>query len=211
MASQEKIDLFKQYKSEYVQAKTPTLVTVSEAWYLSITGQGTPGGPEFEDRIGAMYGMAYTIKMTRKFAGLQDYTVGKLECQWWVDGPTEDLATVPQDQWHWKTMIRTPHFVFPEDLGQAVAKLLEKGKPASVREVVFESIAEGQCVQMLHIGPYDQEGQTIEKMKAFAVEQGLQCHGRHHEIYLSDPRRIPPERLKTILRQPVGAGLRTGH
>lgn len=204
MASQEKIDLFKQHKSEYVQPKTPTLVTVSKAWYLSITGQGTPGGPEFEDRIGALYGMAYTIKMTRKFAGLQDYTVCKLECQWWIDEPQKDLASVPQNQWQWKMMIRTPDFVAQADLDQAVAKLLEKGKSASVKDVVFEPISEGRCVQMLHIGPYDQEGQTIEKMKAFAVEQGLQCHGLHHEIYLSDPRRIPPERLKTILRQPVG-------
>lgn len=203
MASQDKIDLFKQYKADYVQPKMPKLVTVEKAWYLTITGQGVPGGPEFEDRIGALYAMAYTIKMTRKFAGLQDYTVCKLECQWWVDGSERDLSSVPQDQWQWKVMIRTPDFVTVVDLGQAAAKLVEKGKSPSVNDVVLESISEGQCVQMLHIGPYDQEGQTVEKMKAFAEQQGLRCHGRHHEIYLSDPRRVPPERLKTILRQPV--------
>ena len=203
MAPSEKIDLFKQCKADYQQAKTPVLLTIDKAQYLTITGQGAPGGPAFEDRIGALYAVAYTIKMTRKFTGQQDYTVCKLECQWWLDDDAEDFDKVPQEQWHWKMLIRTPEMVTDTDRTQARAALLEKGKSESVRNVTLESLTEGLCVQMLHIGPYDQEDQTVERMKAYAQEQGLDFHGCHHEIYISDCRRVPADRLKTILRHPV--------
>jgi hypothetical protein len=101
-------------------------------------------------------------------------------------------------------MIRTPDFVGQDDLDQAVAALKAKGKDPSVAEVRLETIDEGQCVQVLHVGPYDAEDAAIQAMADFAVEQGLRLHGLHHEIYLSDPRRMPPERLRTILRHPVG-------
>ena len=203
MTSSDKIDLFKQYKVDYQQVKTPTLLTIEEAQYLAIEGQGTPGGSVFEDRIGALYAMACTVKMTRKFAGQQDYTVCKLECQWWLDDDSEDFDKVPQDQWHWKMLIRTPDEVTDVDLAEAQAKLLEKGKTVSVRDVMLESLTEGRCVQMLHIGPYNREGETFKQMKAYAQTQGLHFYGRPHEIYLSDCRRVAPERLKTILRYPV--------
>ncbi len=203
MASTEKIDLCKQYKDQYAAPKKPILVTVGEATYLAIRGRGAPGGPEFTDKIGALYGAAFTIKMTRKFAGLQDYVICRLEAQWWLDGSGHDFANVPQDQWNWKLMIRTPPFVEQQELDQAVEKLLKKGKAPRADQVKLESITEGLCVQMLHVGPYEEEGRSILAMKAFADGQGLAFHGRHHEIYLSDPRRIPPERLRTILRLPV--------
>jgi hypothetical protein len=199
----DKIDLCKLHKDEYATPKSPVLVTVGEAMYLAICGRGEPGGPEFTDRIGALYGVAYTVKMTRKFAGLQDYVVCKLEGQWWVDGPCQDFARVPRDQWNWRLMIRTPEIVTQAELRQAAATLIGKGKAPSADQVKLESFAEGLCVQMLHVGPYDREGDTIAQMKAFADERGLEFHGRHHEIYLSDPRRVTPERLKTILRIPV--------
>ncbi len=203
MASSEKIDLYKQHKDQYVTPRTPVLIKAGKATYLSISGRGAPGGPEFTDKIGALYGAAYTIKMTHKFAGLQDYVVCKLEGQWWPDDPQQDFSAVSPDKWNWKLMIRTPDFAGKDELQKAVSVLIDKGKTPAVREVKLESISEGLCVQMLHIGPYEQEGQSIALMKAFVEQQGLEFHGLHHEIYLSDPRRIPPERLKTILRHPV--------
>ena len=199
----DKIDLYKLHKGQYVAPKQPHLVEMEAARYLSIDGRGEPGGEEFTAKIGALYAMAYTIKMTRKFAGEQDYVICKLECQWWVDDDRQDFASSPKEQWSWKLLIRTPDFVQDSELAEAAEKLLEKGKEPEVREVRLESLTEGLCVQILHVGPYDQEHETISKMEAFAEEQGLEFCDRHHEIYLSDPRRVPPERLKTILRHPV--------
>lgn len=197
MPTPEKIDLYKLHKADYVAPKKPVLLRIKPAQYLAIAGQGKPGGEQFSACIGALYAMAFTIKMTRKFAGKQDYAVGKLEGQWFTD------PKVPVGQWRWKLMIRTPDFIKETDRRQAVAKLLERGKPGEVEEVKLEKLDEGQCVQMLHVGPYDRECESIALMKAFAAKQGLKLAGPHHEIYLSDPRRVPAERLKTILREPV--------
>lgn len=203
MSLTKKIDLYKLHKDQYAASKNPQLVEIPQARYLAITGRGEPGGKEFSSKIGALYGMAYTIKMTRKFAGMQDYSVCKLECQLWLDGDSTDFSNTPREQWNWKFLIRTPDFIEEDDLESAVKKLLEKGKEPEVKQVKLESISEGLCVQALHVGPYDRECETIEKMMTFAGEQGFEFHGTHHEIYLSDPRRISPERLKTILRMPL--------
>lgn len=202
MKTQQKIDLYKLHKTEYAATRKPALVEIKPATYLAISGQGAPGGERFTASIGALYGVAFTIKMTRKFAGKQDYAVCKLEGQWWSD-PGKDLAKLPLDQWLWNLLMRTPEFINEEDLRQAVAVLLKRGKGEDVKRVRLETLAEGPCVQMLHVGPYDKECETILVMKAFAEKQQLQFSGKHHEIYLSDPRRVPPDRLKTILRQPV--------
>ncbi len=202
MASADKIDLCKLHKDQYATPKSPLLLTLGEATYLTICGQGAPGGPEFTEKIGALYGVAFTTKMTHKFAGLQDYAVCKLEAQWWVEGPG-DMETVPLDRWNWRMMIRTPSIVEKAEVDAAIESLLQKGKTPCADQVKLETITEGPCVQMLHVGPYDQEPATITVMKAFAEKQGLVLHGRHHEIYLSDPRRVPPKRLKTILRCPA--------
>jgi hypothetical protein len=200
-----KIDLYKLHKTEYAATRKPALVELKPAAYLAISGQGAPGGEQFAASIGALYAMAFTIKMTRKFAGKQDYAVCKLEGQWWTE-PESDFANSPREQWRWKLLIRTPDFVGDTDLRQAVAVLLKRGKAEDVKRVRLESLAEGQCVQMLHVGPYDREPETIAVMKAFAEKKQLKFSGRHHEIYLSDPRRVPPERLKTILRHPARPG-----
>ena len=201
----EKIDLFKQFKSEYKAVGKPLLIETSEAQYLAIEGQGEPGGEFFGESVGALYGMAFTIKMTRKAAGLGDYVVCKLEAVWGGEGDEgdEEFCNLPPEQWHWKMMIRTPDCVGSSDLEQAVEAIASKGKSEEVRRVGLEKLDEGLCVQMLHVGPYDKEGETVELMKEFAVESDYVCHGKHHDIYLSDPRRVPPERLKTILRRPV--------
>jgi hypothetical protein len=202
MKTQEKIDLYKLNKTEYAATRKPALVELKPATYLAICGQGVPGGEKFTASIGALYGVAFTIKMTRKFAGQQDYAVCKLEGQWWSK-PGQDLAKLPQDQWLWKLLIRTPDFIKEADLRQAVAVLLKRGKGEDVKRVRLESLAEGLCVQMLHVGPYDKECETIRVMKEFSEKKQFEFSGKHHEIYLSDPRRVPPERLKTILRHPV--------
>ena len=203
MSPTEKIDLYKLHKDQYAASMNPQLVEIKQAKYLTITGRGEPGGEEFSSKIGSLYGAAYTIKMTRKFAGMQDYAICKLESQYWLDGDSKDFENTPQEQWNWKFSIRTPDFVENEDLENAIKKLVDKGKDPAVKEVKLESLSEGLCVQALHVGPYDKEKETLENMMKFAGEQGMEFHGMHHEIYLSDPCRVPPERLKTILRVPV--------
>jgi len=202
MSTKQKVDLHALYKHEYVAPRKPVLVETGPAIYLAISGQGAPGGAAFSLRIGALYAMAFTVKMTRKFSGQQDYTVGRLEAQWFF-GEGQEPAKLPPDQWRWRLLIRTPEFVRPQELEQAAATLLKKGKPNEVKEVKLEPLNEGLCVQMLHVGPYDREPESVALMKAFAAEQGLELRGPHHEIYISDPRRVAPERLKTILRVPV--------
>ena len=202
MAGVEKLDLYKLHKDEYVAPKKPVLVEIKPANYLTIQGQGEPGGEAFQTRIGALYGMAYTIKMTSKSAE-KDYVVCKLEGLWWSDEYPGDFSKVPKDKWQWKLLICTPDFIGEQELRQAADVLTKKGKSPNVQEVVLETMDEGRCVQMLHVGPYNKEGETIRVMKSLVEEQGLVLHGVHHEIYLSDPRRVPPDRLRTILRHPV--------
>lgn len=203
MTTAEKLDLYKTHKSEYVTPRKPALVQTGPALYLAIDGQGAPGGPGFADSFSALYGAAFTMKMTSKFAGC-DYRVCGLEGLWWTDQPDRPLSVVPQEAWRWTLLIRTPEFVTSAHLRAAVEQLRAKGKGGPLLDRLHrETLDEGLCVQVLHVGPYDAEEETIAAMEAFAKEQGLVFTGRHHELYLSDPRRVPPERLKTILRRPV--------
>jgi hypothetical protein len=202
MASTQKLDLYKKHKAEYATPRPPQLVEIKSARYLTIAGRGEPGGEVFTAKIGCLYGVAYTMKMRKKAAG-RDYVVCKLECLWGGDDPDDDFTRKPQQQWGWRLLIRVPDFITPRDREEAVRTLQEKGKNAGADEVELETIEEGPCVQMLHVGPYAKVGDTIAAMAAFAGEQGLALHGPHHEIYLSDPRRVPEDRLRTILRHPV--------
>ncbi len=199
-----KIDLYKMHKTEYVAPKKPTFVKVGKASYLTICGNGAPGGEIFQTKIGALYGVAFTIKMTHKFEGSHDYTVSKLEGQYWSDDNKAGIGGASPEDLHWRLLIRTPDFINKKDLKEAARKLIEKDKGEAVEEVELSSLAEGKCVQMLHIGPYDKESGTIEQMLAFTRAEDHDVDGHRHEIYLSDPRRVAPEKLKTILRLPVG-------
>jgi hypothetical protein len=201
MPTVEKVDLYKLFKNEYVTPKKPVLLDIQPAKYLSITGTGAPGSEEFQKKIGALYGTAFTMKFDLKFAGC-DYSVCKLEGIYWTDLGGAGFATIPMDQWHWDLVIRTPDFVTAAQLEAAQAKMLGKGVPEAA-DVVFQTISEGKCVQMLHVGPYSAENATIESMCAFARSEGYEFGDKHHEIYLSDPHRVAPEKLKTILRMPV--------
>ena len=193
----EKVDLYKLHKSEYITPKEPALVDAGAAKYLTAEGAGAPGGEKFQEAVGALYSMAFTMKMAKKFAG-QDYKVCHLEGLWWGIELME-----PQDSWRWKLLIRVPDFIGARDLKQTAASLKAKGKPDLPVEIRLETLREGRCVQVLHTGPYSDEGATVARMEAFAKGKGLAFAGTPHEIYLSDPRRVAPEKLRTILRIPV--------
>jgi hypothetical protein len=204
MASSRKLDLYKEHKAEYVAAKAPVLMKVGPAKYLAVEGRGEPGGEAFTAAVGALYGSAFTIKMTRKFAGKGDYKVCGLEGLWWTDRQIRSFADLPpRAEWQWKLLIRVPEFIGATDLKAALAALVKKGK-APQTPVRLETIREGLCVQMLHVGAYGDEPRTVAAMETLMRENGLTFKGPHHEIYISDPRRVAPERLKTILRHPVG-------
>ena len=203
MATTTKLDLFKKHKAEYVAPKKPVLVKLGPAKYLSVEGRGEPSGVAFQVAIGALYAVAFTIKMTRKFAGKGDYKVAWLEGLWWGPNKAAPFAVKSPADWRWKLLIRTPTFVAVRDLARAQQALLAKGKAPEVRKVKLETIREGKCVQMLHVGPYEREAPTLEAMHDFAHAEGLEFRGVHHEIYLSDPRRVPPAKLRTILRHSV--------
>lgn len=197
-----KLDLYKQFKSEYAARRVPSLITAKAAKYLAIAGAGSPQDPAFTAAIGALYGTAFTIKMARKFAG-RDYAVAKLEGLWWGGEKGKLLIDSKPSTWRWKIMIRVPAFITEKDRRAALTVLAERGKGPLPARVKLETITEGRCVQMLHVGAYDAEGPTIAAMEQLARASGLRFAGRHHEIYLSDPRRVPAARLRTILRHPV--------
>jgi len=196
-----KLDLYVKHKREYVAGRLPAFVRVGPARYLAISGHGVAGGEEFQKALGALYMMAFTIKMARKFAG-RDYAVSKLEGLWWPDeGDTTKPG--PRKLWNWQLMIRVPTFINEKELKSTIDQLLAKGKDPEVGRVKLAEYTEGECVQMLHVGPYSTEEETVGKMREFAAMAGRQFSGKHHEIYLSDPRRVAPEKLKTILRIPI--------
>lgn len=196
-----RLDLMKLHKAEYATPKTPAFVNVARGKYLACDGEGAPNGPSFAEAVGALYGVAYTIKMRKKREG-SDYGVAPLEALWWSADPGKPMPDAPAD-WRWKAVIRLPDFITLVDLELAVAELERKGRGEAARRVLLEELEEGDCVQMLHVGPYSAEPATIEAMNGFVAAHGRTLRGRHHEIYLSDPRRVPPERLRTILRLPV--------
>jgi hypothetical protein len=197
-----KFDLFKEREADYVASKRPVLLEIPPARYLSISGHGEAGGREFQAQLGAVYNVAFAVKMAAK-AGGRDYVVSKTEGQWWGDDPDEVLMGKQRTIWNWKLLIRTPDFVSEEEVAETRHKLGDKGKSPEAAQVKLETLDEGRCVQMLHVGPYTAEAPTLRAMRDFTTAQSLVLYGLHHEIYLSDPRRTPPAKLRTILRHPV--------
>jgi len=198
-----KLDLFRKYRTEYVTPVKPVLLKVGPAKYLAFEGKGEPSGEAFQLAIGALYAVAFTVKMTRKFAGKSDYKVAWLEGLWWGPNKAAPFCVKSPQDWRWKLLIRTPTFVTQRDLARAQKELLAKGKAREVAKVKIETIREGRCVQMLHVGPYEKETASLDAMHDFAHAKGLEFRGVHHEIYLSDPRRVAPGKLRTILRHSV--------
>ena len=203
VAAPRKVDVFARHRDEYSATRTPQIVNTGPGRYLSVRGSGEPGGPLFLKHVGALHGMAWTLKMAMKARG-KDFKVPPLEGLWWHTG-----GGGPRDgsegEWSWKLLMRVPNFVKKRDLDPAVQALEARGRAGGAREVRLEELREGRCVQALHVGPYATVPETIDRMRRVAADLGLAFHGRHHEIYLSDPRRVAPDRLRTILRMPVRA------
>jgi hypothetical protein len=199
-----KLDLAKEYRSYYRAGKKPEVVEFGPAWYLAITGQGAPAGQVFTSRVEALYPLAYGVKKVCKGQG-NDFGVPKLEGLWWVEDDRPALE-VPREQWCWKLLIRMPDFVTEEMVAAVRPEVARKKKNELIEEIAFEEMAEGKCVQIMHVGPYADEPQTIDRLMAFVEANGLVVSGLHHEIYLSDPRRTAPEKMRTLIRYPVGGG-----
>lgn len=158
----------------------------------------------FADALNALYGVSYTLKFAfkKRAADPVDYPVMALEALWWIEDGVFDLARA--DNWLWTAMIMQPDVVTPDDFADAVAQARKKkGDLPGLARIRLATFREGLCVQMMHLGPYATEPATKEKMDAFALAQGYAMTGKHHEIYLGDPRAAAPEKLRTVLRQPV--------
>jgi hypothetical protein len=199
-----KIDFKKDLKHLYqASAKKFEVVDVPPMNFLMIDGHGDPNtAQEYQDAVEALYAVAYALKFTSKKEKGMDYVVPPLEGLWWVEN-MEEFSTGDKSAWNWTMMIMQPEWV-TQDMFEAALEQVEKKKnlPALSR-LRLETHHEGLAVQILHIGPYSAEAPTIARMHTFIDENGYEPAGKHHEIYLSDPRKVAPEKLKTVLRQPV--------
>ena len=204
-------DFKKEYKEFYMPPKKPSIVTVPKMNYIAVRGQGNPNPEEseYKQAIGLLYGIAFTIKMSKmgshKIDGYFDYVVPPLEGFWWQEGVI-GVDYSRKDDFNWISVIRLPDFVTREDFEWAVEEATKK-KKTDFSKVEFFTYDEGLCVQCMHIGPYDDEPATVELMHKFMEEQGYELditdERMHHEIYLSDARKVAPEKLKTVVRHPI--------
>ena len=204
-------DFKKEYKEFYMPPKKPSIVTVPKMNYIAVRGQGDPNPEEseYKQAIGLLYGIAFTIKMSKmgshKIDGYFDYVVPPLEGFWWQEGVI-GVDYSRKDDFNWISVIRLPDFVTREDFEWAVEEATKK-KKTDFSKVEFFTYDEGLCVQCMHIGPYDDEPATVELMHNFMEEQGYELditdERMHHEIYLSDARKVSQEKLKTVIRHPI--------
>ena len=201
----EKLNLKKHHKELYrASAKEPRLVEVPPLQYLMVDGAGDPNTAAAYGRsLEALYGLAYTLKFqVKKAPGGTDFGVMSSESLWWAEDP-EDFARGNKDNWLWTNMIPQPDFITAEQVEAARAAAMQKKENELLTKVRLADYTEGLSAQIMHVGPYADEGPTIAKLHCFMADKGYTFGGKHHEIYLNDPRRTAPERLKTIIRQPV--------
>jgi hypothetical protein len=201
------VDLVKLHRALYTPSyKHPAIVDVPELSFLAVEGRGSPESETYQEAIQALYGTAYTLKFSvRNTDAERDFKVAPLEGLWWGDVERPSLAELQKDReaWNWRMMIAVPDEVTAAEVAAATEAAARKRRPTAQAEVRFERFEEGLAAQLMHIGPYSEEAPTIERLHAWVEEQGYELHGRHHEIYLGDPRRTAPERLKTVIRHPV--------
>jgi hypothetical protein len=203
-ATKAKVDLKKQLKELFGPPTHPVMVEVPELSFLMIDGQGDPNdSQEYMDAIQALYSVSYGTKFALKREEGLDYTVMPLEGLWWPAEGTP-LSWERKDTWRWTAMIVQPPEVTPDLVRQVTADAWRKRELLALWKLRLENFHEGLAVQVMHIGPYAAERSTIERLHAFAEAEGYILRAKHHEIYLGDPRRTAPERLKTVIRQPVG-------
>lgn len=200
----EKIDLRRQLKSYYSpSAREFSLVELPPLQYLMIDGHGDPAVvKEYTDAIQTLYSLSYTLKFYLKKTRFIDYTVMGLEGLWWMPDMRE-FSLERRADWDWTMMILQPEFINPALVEEATTQAVTKGKAPLADRLRLETLAEGSCVQIMYLGPYVDEAPVIASMHAWVHENGYALTGKHHEIYLSDPRRVAPEKNKTILRQPI--------
>ena len=204
-------DFKKEYKEFYMTKRTPSIVTVPKMNFIAVRGSGDPNDEEggYKQAIGLLYGIAFTIKMSKKgdhkIDGYFDYVVPPLEGFWWQDGVI-GVDYTNKDSFQWISVIRLPDFVTKEDFDWAVTEAAAK-KKQDFSKVEFLAYEEGLCVQCMHIGSYDDEPATVELMHEFMEQEGYDLDitdkRLHHEIYLSDARRVLPEKLRTVIRHPI--------
>lgn len=204
-------DYKKEYKEFYMPKNKPSVVTVPGMNFIAVRGKGDPNveDGEYKQSIGLLYGIAFTIKMSKKsdhrIDGYFDYVVPPLEGFWWQEG-TEGIDYAHKERLQWISVIRLPDFVTKEDFDWAVEEATRK-KKTDYSKVEFFTYDEGLCVQSMHIGPYDDEPKTVARMHEFMEQEGyaldITDQRMHHEIYLSDARRVAPEKRKTVIRHPI--------
>lgn len=201
----DKVDFKKELGSYQAKHNDFQIVDVPKLQYLMVDGHGDPNtSQEFKDAILALYPVAYKLKFASKLQLGKDYTVMPLEGLWWADDMSTFTTARDKSQWDFTLMIMQPDWITQDMFQKAVAKVAEKNPPAWLDKVRFEEMDEGKSAQTLHIGSFDDEATVLAKMHSeFIPANNLQMTGKHHEIYLSDFRRVAPEKLRTILRQPV--------
>ena len=201
----EKLDLSKADAAYYKASKQPRIVDLLNYNYVTIEGQCAPDDKKFVEAIESLYQVVYAIKFLAK-AEDDDFVVPKMEGFWWIAGGAEaqaDFEKTPQSEWFWKILIRMPDYIRPDHFERAIETVRFKKSPANLDQIMFEEIEAGKSAQIIHIGSYDDEKPTIERLHRFIDENGFQIAGYHHEIYITDPRRTPKEKLKTIIRYAV--------
>ena len=202
----DKIDLKKTLKHLYNPTdKVVTVVDVPPMNYLLIDGRGDPNTTEeYAAAVSALFGVAYGLKFHLKRTAGVDYVVMPLEGLWWAEDMSQ-FSVERKSDWLWTMMILQPEVVTGEMFAQVLAELTKKKKLAELAGVRLESYHEGPSVQIMHHGPYSAEGPTVAKLHAFIAENGYALRGKHHEVYLSDPRKSAPEKMRTVIRQPYQA------
>ena len=199
-----KIDYKKQLKELYrPSAKKIVEVNVPRLNFLMVDGKGVPGSEIYTEAVEALYSVSYTLKfMIKRGEGGIDYGVLPLEGLWWADDMS-DFVSDNKANWIWTMMIMQPDLVSEELVQAAIGEVKIKKNLPAVDKIRYSPFMEGKCAQTLHLGPFSQEGPTIERVHTFITEQGSELAGKHHEIYLTDIRRAAPENWKTVIRQPM--------
>lgn len=202
----EKIDFKKVLDGYRARPSEFRLLRMPATRYLMIDGRGDPNlAPSYTQALETIYPVAYKLKFSSKQNG-RDYVVPPLEGLWWADNMESFTTQRDKSQWYWTLMLMVPDWITAEEVQAAVLAAVSKRRLPSIDKMRLEELDEGECVQTLHLGAYDDEGPVLEQMhKDFILGHGLRLSGKHHEIYLGDPRKVAPERLRTILRQPVAS------
>ena len=196
------IDLKKSYRDHYTAKPEPTIVQVPERPHLMIDGEGDPNtSPAYRDAVAALYPLAYGLRSAIKDSTGVAYTVMPLEGLWWVEGGFSALDD--RSQWRWTAMICQPDEATGELAQRVLPKVTTAKKLAAGGLARLERFGDGLAAQILHLGPYSQEGPTIDRLHRFVEGNGYRLTGKHHEIYLTDPRKGDPDKTRTIIRQPV--------